>query len=137
VAELVSQLSGSSFSSGPIGQQLSEAKTSGDAQTFAPLLISTVQLLQARVNDTTSGGAGGGGNSTTVNETARAIAQQENTQVRTLLLQSVQTMSANTFTTVESMVQQAQWITAIASNPRELNQDFRQVACWPHPYHSV
>jgi len=118
LAEVVSQLSGSAFTGSAIGQQIAEAQSNGDSQSFAPLLLSTVQLLETRTNATAS-----------ANGSTQAIATAENTQVRTLLLESVQTLADNTFSTVDAIVQQAQMITSISSNPEELSSEFRVVRC--------
>jgi len=120
---VAAQLNSSAFSSSPIGQQLAEAKSSGDVQSFAPLLLSTVQLLQAKANASAVANNNTGGD-----DSASREATQQNAEVRTLLLQSVQTLSVNTFATVDSMVQQAQMVTSLAANPSELNSDFRQVS---------
>jgi len=126
LAEVVSQLSGSAFTASPIGQQLAEAKSNGDAQSFAPLLLSTVQLLQTRSNTSSNGSAAD-----------QAVSRSENTQVRALLLQSVKALSDNTFATVDSLVQQAQMVTSLAADPKELNPEFRQVLFCCHHICSV
>lgn len=115
VAEFAQQLNENDFAGSSIGQQLAEAKGSGDSESFAPLLISTVQLLEARSNASAN---------SSNNPTQDAA---ENQEMRKVLLQSVQTISENMFVTVDAMVQQVQWVTQLASNPKELNSDFRQV----------
>jgi len=109
--DVASQLSSSAFSTSDIGQQLSRASSAGDVQAFTPLLLSTVQLLQASANIST-------------NATEAAV---NNANLRLSLLQLVQDAANRSISTTDSYVQQAQLMSAIASAPAEINQQFRQV----------